>query len=111
LESLFLPGLSTEHMITDLSGRGVGLDVVRTAIEAMKGNIQLGSDPGKGFHLRLELPVTLATTRVLLLQVGDCLLGLPMDSVQTMFRLRPDSLYRLEGRPTLDYSRTGTIGD
>jgi len=104
LKSLFLPGLSTEQLITDVSGRGVGLDVVRNSIEALKGSIQAASEHGKGFQLHLELPVTLATTRILLLQVGEFLLGLPMDAVQTLFRPRPDSLYRLEGRPTLDYA-------
>lgn len=104
LESLFLPGLSTEKIITDVSGRGVGLDVVRTAIKALKGTIRVQSGLGEGFRLRLELPVTLATTRILLLQVGEFLLGLPMDAVRTLFRLRPDSLYRLDGRPALDYS-------
>lgn len=104
LESLFLPGLTTEQMLTDISGRGVGLDVVRTSIEALKGSVQVQSEPGEGFRLQLDLPVTLATTRILLLQVSDSLLGLPMDTVQTMFRVGSDSLYWLEGRPTLDYA-------
>lgn len=104
LESLFLPGLTTEHMITDVSGRGVGLDVVRTAVEALKGSLQAHSTPGAGFQLTLELPVTLATTRILLVQVGELLLGLPMDAVRTLFRLRPDSLYAREGRLTLDHA-------
>ncbi len=104
LESLFLPGLTTEQMITDVSGRGVGLDVVRTSIDALKGSIQARSTPGDGFQLALELPGTLATTRILLLQVGEFLLGLPMDAVQTLFRLNSDSRYILEGRPTLDYA-------
>jgi two-component system chemotaxis sensor kinase CheA len=102
LEALFRPGVTTESMITDISGRGVGLDVVRRAVEDLKGSIQVKSQPGASFWIQLELPITLATTRVLLLRSGELQLALPLDAVQRLFRLAPHQVYRREGEPAID---------
>jgi len=80
-ELAFLPGLSTRSEATDLSGRGVGLDAVKSAIEAMGGKIVLRSAPGKGSRFTLELPLSVSMANLLLVQVGGELYGLPMTRV------------------------------
>jgi two-component system chemotaxis sensor kinase CheA len=102
LEALFRPGVTTEAMITDISGRGVGLDVVRRSVEDLKGSVQVNSETGASFSIQLELPITLATTRVLMLRSGELQLALPLDAVQRLFRLAPQQLYRREGEPAID---------
>jgi len=80
-ELAFLPGLSTRAEATDLSGRGVGLDAVKSAIEAMGGKIVLRSAQGKGSRFTLELPLSVSMANLLLVQVGGELYGLPMTRV------------------------------
>ena len=66
---IFAPGFSTRTFVTEVSGRGVGLDVVRTNVEALKGSIQVESLPGRGCTFRLELSTSLATANVLIVVV------------------------------------------
>lgn len=80
-ELAFLPGLSTRAEATDLSGRGVGLDAVRTAVEGLGGKISVRSTPRKGTRFTLELPLTVSMSNLLLVQVGGELYGLPMSRV------------------------------
>jgi two-component system, chemotaxis family, sensor kinase CheA len=80
-ELAFLPGLSTRAEATDLSGRGVGLDAVKSAVEAMGGKIVLRSAQGKGSRFILELPLSVSMANLLLVQVGGELYGLPMTRV------------------------------
>jgi two-component system chemotaxis sensor kinase CheA len=80
-ELAFLPGLSTRAEATELSGRGVGLDAVKSAIEAMGGKIVLRSSQGKGSRFTLELPLSVSMANLLLVQVGGELYGLPMTRV------------------------------
>jgi len=95
---IFTSGFSTSGYVTELSGRGVGLDVVRVTVERMKGGIRLDTQPGQGLAVQLRLPVSLATTRLLLARVGDRLYGLPVEFVHTARRVRPEALFTLEGR-------------
>lgn len=95
---IFTPGLSTAHLLTDVSGRGVGLDVVRTNVERLKGSLQIGSSPGKGMSITLRLPVTLVTARVLIVEVNGCPYGLPVEHVLTSRMLKPEDVFALEGR-------------
>jgi two-component system chemotaxis sensor kinase CheA len=67
---IFAPGFSTSALVTDISGRGVGLDVVRANVESLRGTIQIESSRDQGCTFRLQLPLTLATTRVLMVQVA-----------------------------------------
>ncbi len=69
LHLIFTPGLSTADEVTEISGRGVGLDVVKSALENLKGSIELESDPGKGTTFRILLPLTLASIQALLFRV------------------------------------------
>lgn len=99
---IFLPGFSTTSFVTELSGRGVGLDVVRVNVERLKGDIRLESWPGKGTVMQLRLPLSLATTRLLLADEGGRRYGLPIESVHTSRRVREEELFTLEGRPAFE---------
>ena len=81
LELSFLPGVSTRDEATDISGRGVGLDAVKSAIEALGGKLALRSQPGKGARFTLELPLSVSMANLLLVQVGGELYGLPLHRV------------------------------
>ena len=80
-ELAFLAGLSTRAEATDLSGRGVGLDAVKAAVEGLGGKISLRSAPGKGSRFTLELPLSVSMANLLLVQVGGELYGLPMTRI------------------------------
>ena len=92
------PGFSTSPMITDLSGRGVGLDVVRTCVERLRGALSLESTPGQGLSIRLRLPVSLTATRAMLVREWGQTYALPFDDIAFLRRLRPAELHNLEGR-------------
>ena len=98
---IFAPGFSTTPLITNVSGRGVGLDVVRTNIERLKGTISVESVPGRGCTFRLQAPITLATTRVLLVQVARRSYALPLEAVQETSLVSPQAVFSIEGRPTI----------
>lgn len=94
---VFTPGFSTSARVTELSGRGVGLDVVRVNVERMKGGIRLDSGAGRGLTVQLRLPLSLATTRLLLASAGGRPFGLPIECVDTSRRVRETDLFSLEG--------------
>ena len=98
---IFLPGFSTSTFVTELSGRGVGLDVVRVNVERLKGDIRMESAPQQGTVVQVRLPLSLATTRLLLASVGDRLFGLPIEFVHTSRRVREEDMFTLEGRPAI----------
>jgi len=98
---IFAPGFSTSQFVTDLSGRGVGLDVVRTNIERLKGTITVESARGRGCTFRLQAPMTLATTRVLLVQAAHRSCGIPLEAVQEIIAVSPQAVFPLEGRPSI----------
>lgn len=95
---ILMPGFSTSTYVTELSGRGVGLDVVRVNVERMKGDIRLQSTFGQGLAVQLRLPLRLSTTRILLASAGGRLYGLPVESVQTSRRVRDEQIFTLEGK-------------
>src|SRR3954447_6012354 len=80
-ELAFLPGLSTRHEATEVSGRGVGLDAVKAAVENLGGKLSVHCTPGKGSRFTLELPLSVSMANLLLVQVGGELYGLPMTRV------------------------------
>jgi two-component system chemotaxis sensor kinase CheA len=90
---IFLPGFSTAASISDLSGRGVGMDVVRTAIEKINGHVTLSSELGAGTLIRLSLPLSMAVSRVMMIEIGDGLFGVPMDIIVETVKI-PRSLIR-----------------
>jgi len=88
-EMIFMPGFSTAEKVTDLSGRGVGMDVVRRNIENLRGKIEIDSVPGEGTTFTIILPLTLAIIDGLLVGVGDDRYIIPTLSVRESFRARP----------------------
>ncbi|HYA23755.1 MAG TPA: chemotaxis protein CheA [Terriglobales bacterium] len=101
LDFIFLPGFSTAEKVNDLSGRGVGMDVVRSNLKRMNGTIQLDSVPAKGTTVKLRLPLTLAILPVLLVQVSDEAYALPLRAVLETSRVRSTEVHRMEGNEVL----------
>lgn len=93
-------GFSTAGEVSELSGRGVGLNVVKTVVESFGGSVQIESEPGKGTRTTLLLPLTLALLDVLLVERGDQVLGVPLASVEEAVAI--DHTLSLAGRPSLE---------
>ena len=98
---IFQPGLSTSEVVTDLSGRGVGLDVVRESVERLQGTVEVDSRIGIGTTFTLTLPVTVATTQCLLVRAAGQTFGLPLSGVGRILRLRPQDTRQNQGRRVL----------
>jgi two-component system chemotaxis sensor kinase CheA len=98
-----LPGVSTADAVTDVSGRGVGLDAVKRSVEAVGGTIELESVPGAGSRVTFRLPLTVALQPVLLVRVGEEVLGLPIAKVHGAAQVEMSRLDRSRGAPVLAY--------
>jgi two-component system, chemotaxis family, sensor kinase CheA len=94
---IFEPGLSTAEQVTDISGRGVGMDVVRRSVDSLRGRIEVTSEPGKGTTFSIQLPLTLAITDGMLVRVGTQRYILPTTRIQTCFRPSASDLTRVQG--------------
>ncbi|HEY0197130.1 MAG TPA: Hpt domain-containing protein [Rhodanobacter sp.] len=99
------PGFSTASKITQLAGRGVGMDVVANEIKQLGGSLSIESDEGKGSTFVLRLPFTLAVTQAILVRIGEATFAIPMTSVQGVARVNPDDLAALmaEDEPSFAY--------
>jgi len=97
-EIVFRPGFSTASQVSDISGRGVGMDVVKTKIVELGGTLSIDSRVGHGSTVRLSVPLTLAILRVLMVRVGNRLLSLPMSNVAEVFELAEGQVQELDGR-------------
>lgn len=102
-EFLFLPGFSTAPKITEVSGRGVGLDSVRSMIQESGGSIKLSSNIGQGTTFDLELPVTRSVARVLLMGIGADLYALPIARIAHALRIEKHGLKTVEGKLYFEY--------
>ena len=100
---IFDSGLSTTPFISDLSGRGVGLDVVRTNVERLKGGVTVASTPGEGCTLRVTLPLTLATGRVLIVAARGVNYALPVEYVRKSYQLAGSTIFSIEGRNAVNF--------
>jgi len=98
---IFVSGLSTSPIITGISGRGVGMDVVRKNVEALHGHVDVDSRSGQGTKMTLVLPLTLATTQELLVQVGGQIYGIPISTVERIQRIRPQDISTVEGKEAI----------
>jgi len=98
-----LPGVSTADTVTDVSGRGVGLDAVKRTVEAVGGTLDLESAPGAGSRITFRLPLTVAVQPVLLVRVGEEVLGLPIAKVHGAAQVEMSRLDRSRGEPVLPY--------
>jgi two-component system chemotaxis sensor kinase CheA len=93
---IFAAGFSTAERISDVSGRGVGMDVVRAAVEKAGGGISLSSVKDRGTTLRLSLPLSMAVTRVMTVRLGDRLFGIPMEAVLETVKLPRQAITRIK---------------
>jgi two-component system chemotaxis sensor kinase CheA len=96
LQLVFLPGFSTKEQVSDLSGRGVGMDVVRSNILALNGAVQIESEPGRGSAVQIRVPLTLAIQPVLMVERERRLFAVPLPAVVDVFSLDPASVRRGE---------------
>ncbi|WP_435011403.1 hybrid sensor histidine kinase/response regulator [Tundrisphaera lichenicola] len=94
---IFLPGFSTAGRITNISGRGVGLDVVKDRLEQLHGTIELASKPGRGLRLTMALPLTLTTLRALMASAGGQVFAFATTNVQKLIRVGPSDFRVVEG--------------
>jgi len=111
-ELIFRPGFSTAAQISDISGRGVGMDVVKTRVAELGGTLQVHSRLGFGSTLELTVPLTLAILRVLMVRVADRLFALPLGNVSEVFELSPQHDHMLDGRRVAAHrGRALVLGD
>jgi len=103
LDLIFMPGFSTAQMITDISGRGVGMDVVRTNMLELGGQVHVESKLNSGTTITLALPLTLVTTRVLLVEVGEQIFAFPASGCQGSAWVYTERLKTIEGRAMFPY--------
>ena len=95
---LFLPGFSTAKAVTDLSGRGVGLDVVQTTVHEVGGSVEVQTELGRGTTFRMRLPVTLSVLRAAIVSIGGEPYAMPLARMERIDRLDHDALEHVEGR-------------
>ena len=96
------PGFSTAEQVTDISGRGVGMDIVRSAITNLSGTIDLVSTPGQGTTFTIRLPLTLAIIRSLLIQNQGGHFSIPIDDVREIVSVAPDKIHAVHRHLTID---------
>jgi two-component system chemotaxis sensor kinase CheA len=99
-----LPGVSTAKSVSDLSGRGVGMDAVKRTVENLGGSLEIDSERGRGTRFTLRLPLTVAVVNVLLIGVGEEIYGLPIGKVLGAVELGADELYRSQGARMLSHA-------
>ncbi|KRG62916.1 chemotaxis protein [Stenotrophomonas humi] len=102
LHLVFLPGFSTKQQVTDISGRGVGMDVVQSRIRELSGQIQIQSELGRGSRFLIRVPLTLAILPTLLVQAGEDVYALPLARVMEVLHAPATSLGWFDGRAVLD---------
>lgn len=98
LQMIFEPGFSTAAAVTNLSGRGVGMDVVKKTIETLRGTINITSNPGAGSDISLAIPLTLAIIDGLLVRVGNGCYVIPLSAVEECLELSPEDDLKSRGR-------------
>ncbi|MCY1416721.1 Gliding motility regulatory protein [compost metagenome] len=98
LAFLFLPGFSLREEVTEVSGRGVGLDAVQHMVRRLRGGIRMSQVTGGGAHFRLEVPLTLSVVRSLVVEIGGEAYAFPLAHIERMLRLPPEAVVQLEGR-------------
>ena len=101
LNLIFLPGFSTMAQASSVSGRGVGMDVVKTNIQKLNGSVEIRSEPGKGSVFLISLPLTLAILPVLLVLLGDQPFALPLSMVREILPIEKDKMQEVGGKETL----------
>ncbi len=98
LEFLFLPGFTLKETVTEISGRGVGLDVVQNMVKAVRGSVRVNTRPGRGVRFQLHLPLTLSVLRTLLVDVGGEPYAIPLSQITRTLKLSREKIEALQGR-------------
>jgi chemosensory pili system protein ChpA (sensor histidine kinase/response regulator) len=99
---IFMPGFTTATQITELAGRGIGMDVVRAEVNSLGGRIETSTVSGKGTHFKLVLPLTTAVTQVVMIRAGHLTVGVPANVVETVRRVSAKELQQAYNSGTLD---------
>ncbi|MDO9218684.1 MAG: Hpt domain-containing protein, partial [Lacisediminimonas sp.] len=99
---IFQPGFSTAAQITEIAGRGIGMDVVRADVNALGGRIETSTLPGKGTHIKLVLPLTTAVTQVVMMRAGSLSVGVPANVVETVRRVSTRELQQAYNSGTFE---------
>lgn len=105
---LFRAGFSTAQKLSDLSGRGVGLDVVKTTIESLGGNVSVKSELGKGTKFTIRLPLTLAIVQALMMRSGNEIYAMPLDTVESVETIQKSTIHQVTGKDVVVF-RNKTI--
>lgn len=105
-ELIFMPGFSTRTSVTEISGRGVGLDVVRVNVERLKGSMQVVSEPAQGCAFRFTLNTSLATASALIVDIDQTPYAIPVEFVDVMMRVERQAIFSLEGTPTVTFQNS-----
>jgi two-component system, chemotaxis family, sensor histidine kinase and response regulator PixL len=103
LDLIFEPGFSTAEKVTDLSGRGVGMDVVRTNLQSAQGEIQIGTKAGQGSTFTITIPFTLSVIKVLIVDVNKMLFAFPVNAVEETLLPNPEQIVIRDGEAFLDW--------
>ncbi len=103
LQLIFAPGLSTAEKVTDVSGRGVGMDVVRNNIQGLSGSVDVQTEVGKGTRFRISLPLTLAIIQALVTSVDDRVFVIPLSAVVETFRCDEADVRYIDGKPAMNF--------
>jgi two-component system sensor histidine kinase and response regulator WspE len=103
LEFLFLPGFTMKDMVTEISGRGVGLDVVQNMLKQVRGTIRVSTQPGEGARFQLQLPLTLSVVRTLLVDLGGEAYAFPLAYIIRTLKLPREKIEMLEGRQHFNF--------
>ncbi len=101
IDLLFRPGFTTARQADDMSGRGVGLDVVMTTLRQLNGMVQVQTGLGRGTTFILDVPLTMATVRVLLVETAGCTVAVPTAAIRSLRRITAEDIVTVEGRPAL----------
>ena len=94
--------MSTAETITEISGRGVGMDIVKSRIENLSGTVDVRSIPGQGTTFTIRLPLTLAIMSSLLVRIFDEVYAIPLDHIDEIVEIRPNQIYRVQARPAIE---------
>jgi two-component system sensor histidine kinase and response regulator WspE len=102
LEFLFLPGFSTKDHVTEISGRGVGLDVVQSMVKSVGGSVRVATQPGRQTVFTLQLPITMSVIRALLVEIGGEPFAFPLTRIDHILFCKADEIRTVEGRQYFD---------
>ena len=106
LNLIFAPGFSTKDKATEISGRGVGMDVVKTNIQKLNGIIEINSTPGHGSAIILKLPLTVAIIQTLIVGIGDEVFAIPLNSVVETLRIKESTIQTIDKHEVINLRKS-----